>query len=169
MAEDMYDDLFEGVKTRTVELELLEETYQQALQLAESNGWPPREALLTIFAHGLAHLRADALEASENNVDEDALQRRLMRLDGMYAVMKFRAFTLTEENQRMRMALAAYETEYGGMKRLVDRLRAELEEAKRIRSSETTETERPQEAPALSSTNPSTGVLRALRGRLSRR
>lgn len=32
MAKGMYKELFEGVKVRTVEMKLLEETYQQALR-----------------------------------------------------------------------------------------------------------------------------------------
>lgn len=75
MAKSMYEGLFEGIKTRTVEMKLLAETYEQAVELAEVNGWPPEEALLTIFAHGLAQLRADAAAAGDNG-DEDLLRRR---------------------------------------------------------------------------------------------
>lgn len=45
MSNDMYAELFEGTGIRTVELKLLEETYQRAMELARANGWPEEEAL----------------------------------------------------------------------------------------------------------------------------
>lgn len=45
MSNDMYAELFEGTGIRTVELKLLEEAYQRAMELARANGWPEEEAL----------------------------------------------------------------------------------------------------------------------------
>ena len=168
MARNMYEGMFDGVKTRTVEIKLLEETYQQALELAESNGWPPEEALLTIFAHGLAQLRA---AAATDGPDGDSLRAELMRLEGMYSVMKFRAFTLTEENQRMRMALTAYRQEHPALVRLVEQLRGELEDAKRSQT-QALGTPRADErlaAPGAASPKPATRVVQALLRWRSRR
>lgn len=163
MDEKRVAGLFEGTSIRTVEMKLLEETYQQAMELAEANGWPAEEALLTIFAHGLAKLRGD--QGIPHPVDEEALLRQFMRLDGMYSVMKYRAFRLTGDNQRMGMALAAYKQEYFGMRRLVDRLRRELEEAKRAVPSSPLHAVEPQaglQPPMPATARDGTGVLRRL-------
>ncbi len=129
MSNDMYTDLFAGTSVRAVELKLLEETYQRVMELAQANGWPEEEALLTVFAHGLAALQGERQQI-EGNDDVESLRRQLSSLDGMYSVMKFRTFTLTQENQRMAMALSAYQQEHPALMRLVERLRSELEDAK---------------------------------------
>lgn len=168
MSNDMYADLFEGTGRRTVELKLLEETYQRAMELAQANGWPEEEALLTVFAHGLATLQGEWQKA-EGSDDVESLHRRLMSLDGMYSVMKFRTFTLTQENQRMAMALAAYQQEQPALMRVVERLRSELEDAKQAsRPAEPGPAQpQPRNSPQKSETRGPLGWLHALLSALS--
>ena len=159
----MYAELFEGTSVHTVELKLLEETYQRAIELAKANGWPEEEALLTVFAHGLATLQGEWQQA-EGSDDVESLRRRLSSLDGMYSVMKFRTFTLTQENQRMAMALSAYQQEHPALMRLVERLRSELEDAKHAsRPAEANQAQSlPQALPSNSATHGPFGWLHSL-------
>lgn len=166
MSKEMYTDLFDGTRVRTVNLELLEESYQRAMKLALANGWPEDEALLTVFAHGLATLTFEGREA-EGHDDVESLRRRLMSLDGMYSVMKFRTFTLTQENQRMAMALSAYQQEHPALMRLVERLRAELEDAKRASRTEETDAAPPQSRNIPPESETQTRPLARLRALLS--
>jgi hypothetical protein len=113
-----YAHLFDGVRTRELRLRMLEETYQQARAAIAAQGWEAEwgeDAYLIIFAHGLAYVRGELARELPDATD-DALRAECERLRGewmaaeaQYAVMKFRAYTLTEENQRLRWSLTACE------------------------------------------------------------
>ena len=117
-ARALYAHLFDGVRTRELRLRMLEETYQQARAVIAAQGWEAawgEDAYLIIFAHGLAYVRGE-LAREPPGAPDDALRAECERLRGewmaaeaQYAVMKFRAYTLTEENQRLRWSLTACE------------------------------------------------------------
>ncbi len=115
--EEQYAHLFDGVRAREVTLRLLEETYEQARATIAAQGWDADwgdDAYLVIFAHGLARVR-DALRQARAGVaakptDElGRLRGEWMASEAQYAVMKFRAYTLTEENKRLKWSLTACE------------------------------------------------------------
>lgn len=100
MSEELYPQLFEGTKRVAITIEILEETYQEAERLIQENGWG-EEGLRIIFAHGLGYLKGQGIAKglAAGDTDTRTLLKRFMDVDSMYAVMKFRAFTLAQDNQ----------------------------------------------------------------------
>jgi hypothetical protein len=103
--------LQEGVSVRTVRLEVLEETYQSAVSLAETNGWPEPDALRIVFANGLAFLAAEASLAKieRSDLPDEALEdlnrtvRQLLEESSRYASLKFKAYRMSQDNQVLSM------------------------------------------------------------------
>ncbi|HLI28640.1 MAG TPA: hypothetical protein VKZ60_16345 [Chloroflexota bacterium] len=131
--DEPYAHLFDGVAAREVRLRLLEETYQQARALIDAQGWAEawgEDAFLIIFAHGLAHLRAELArehDQGQGPADEMArLRAAWMAAEAQYAVMKFRAYTLTEENRRLRWSLTAAERQRALAEQRLTQLRGEV-------------------------------------------
>ena len=111
--------LQEGVSVRTVQLEILQETYQSAMSLAESNGWPEPDALRIIFANGLAFLTGEASLSKVQRTDlpQEALEdmnrvvRQLLEESSRYASLKFKAYRMSQDNQVLSMREAALRSE----------------------------------------------------------
>jgi regulator of replication initiation timing len=107
--------LQEGVSVKTVQLEILEEGYQSAMSLAESNGWPEPDALRIIFANGLAFLTGEASLSKVQRTDlpQEALEdmnrvvRQLLEESSRYASLKFKAYRMSQDNQVLSMREAA--------------------------------------------------------------
>jgi hypothetical protein len=103
--------LQEGVSVRTAQLEILEETYQSAMSLAESNGWSEAEALRIVFANGLAFLAAEASlsKIQRSDMPQEALEdlnrvvRQLLEESSRYASLKFKAYRMSQDNQVLSM------------------------------------------------------------------
>lgn len=99
-------------------LRLMTETYEVARKVIAEQGWSEEEGFRTIFAHGLALLRAERDLANLNRGDAnlrhevERLIRMVMDLDGRYAVMKFRVFELQQENDTLRMNVTGLRGEY---------------------------------------------------------
>jgi len=130
----LYAHLFDGVATREVRLRLLEETYEQARALIEAQSWAEtwgEDAFLIIFAHGLAYLRAELAREhgpGADDMDETArLRGEWMAAEAQYAVMKFRAYTLTEENRRLRWSLTAAERQLALAEQRLAQFRSEVQ------------------------------------------
>ena len=122
MTDDWEDErkrLQEGVSVREVQLEILEETYQSAMSLAESNGWSEAHALRTIFASGLAFLDGEASLAKieRSDLPQEALEdlnrvvRQLLEESSRYASLKFKAYRMSQDNQALSMREAALQGE----------------------------------------------------------
>lgn len=113
--EDERKRLQEGVSVREAQLEILEETYQSAMSLAESNGWSEAEALRIVFANGLAFLAGEASLAKieRSDLPQEALEdvnravRQLMEESSRYASLKFKAYRMSQDNQVLSMREAA--------------------------------------------------------------
>ena len=111
--------LQEGVSVKTVQLEILEEGYQSAMSLAESNGWPEPDALRIIFANGLAFLTGEASLSKVQRTDlpQEALEdmnrvvRQLLEESSRYASLKFKAYRMSQDNQVLSMREAALRSE----------------------------------------------------------
>ena len=114
---EMYAELFKGVSATTVQVPLLEETQRKARALIEQEKWDEQEGLQIIFANGLYYLRGDQ-SLGGLSCDHDALAREverltrdLMDMHSMYAVMKFRAYTLSEAKQALEFNVTGLEVE----------------------------------------------------------
>jgi hypothetical protein len=117
--EDERNRLQEGVSVAAVQLEILQETYQSAMSLAETNGWSEAEALRIVFANGLAFLAGEAsvskIQRSDlaQEVVEDAnrMVRQLLEESSRYASLKFKAYRMSQDNQVLTMREAGLEGE----------------------------------------------------------
>jgi len=95
---DSVEEILERTRTREITVSILEETYQQGEELIQENGWGD-EGWRIILAHGIGSLRSrDRFMAME---DRARLIHQLAELESMYAVMKFRAYMLTKDNQTL--------------------------------------------------------------------
>jgi hypothetical protein len=109
--EQERERLQEGVSARAVQLELLEETYQAALSLAEDNGWSETDALRAIFVNGLAFLAGEASlsRIQRSDLPQDALEdlnrvvRQLLEESSRYASLKFKAYRMSQDNETLSM------------------------------------------------------------------
>jgi len=96
------DYLNEASKT-TVEVSVLAEQIAKARGLAQENGWDEEEGYRIIFLNGLHFLLGDrSLQAFDGDHDSlgrevERVTRELMEYQSMYAAMKYKAFTLSEE------------------------------------------------------------------------
>ncbi len=98
---------------------MLEETYQDVLTLTRENGWPENEALLIVLANGLAYLRGrqQIAELARNGVNEQVVEelnktvRQLMQESSRYAVLKFKAFRMSQDNEALEMHESALNAE----------------------------------------------------------
>jgi len=114
---EMYAKLFKGVSATSVQVPLLEETLSKAKALIEQEKWDEQEGLQIIFANGLYYLRGERT-VGRLSCDHDALAREVERLTeelmdvhSMYAVMKFRAYTLSEAKQALEFNVTGLEVE----------------------------------------------------------
>jgi len=136
MPKETETTLFDGVTTREVTVSLLEETYQQLLELFRAQKWDEAEGWRTVMAHGLAALRAQALLADVPADDSDLasqltrVSQELAKYQAMYAVMKFKAFQLRQVAQTLEMNVAGLRNAEGAFRGTVARLREENEALK---------------------------------------
>jgi len=95
-------NMFDGVAARTVEVELLEETFSAIVELCQEENWKLDEGLRIVMANGLAYLRGERNLAHLAAGDMDLASELEKRIDEladyqrMYAVMKFKAFSLLQ-------------------------------------------------------------------------
>jgi hypothetical protein len=114
---EMYAELFKGVSATTVEVPVLEETLRNATALIEQEKWNETEGLQIIFANGLYYLRGEKqlqgiLGGTDGLTAEvERLSRDLMDMHSMYAVMKYRAYTLSEAKQALEFNVTGLEVE----------------------------------------------------------
>jgi len=96
-------DPLAGVSRATIEVSVLEEDLDRAKRLIDENKWSEDEGLLNVFVTGLYYLLGERrLQAAGSEHDSraqetESLLKDLMLYQSMYAVMKYRAFTLSEE------------------------------------------------------------------------
>ncbi|MCL6648627.1 MAG: hypothetical protein K6U89_09865 [Chloroflexi bacterium] len=109
-----------GKPTRRLELELLEEDYRQMLAVFAERGLEERAGLLTALALGVAELRRQGEQPSE-----DDLVKQLNRLESAYVAMKHKAFLLARDNERMELARSGWEVELAALRKLLAELKGE--------------------------------------------
>jgi|FLYL01.1.fsa_nt_gi hypothetical protein len=132
-SREMYSSLFEGMAAETVKVGLSNEVLEQVRRLAEENGWAEEEALRIILANGLFYLLGEQrlaelnLRDSELGVEVTRLTAELMDAQSKYAVMKFRAFTLQQDNQALEFQNTALRVENGMAMSRLDKFREDEE------------------------------------------
>ena len=143
IGHDFLSQVVRGAKSRKVEIEMLEETYQDALKLAVEAGWDEKEALLGVFTYGVAYLRNQLTQsrvmdgdASHTATTEDLI-KRCMELEAMYSVLKFRAYGLAKDRQILELNIAGLRPDNEGMRQRLLQYREQVDslqsEIKRLR------------------------------------
>ena len=169
--------LQEGVSVKTVQLEILEEGYQSAMSLAESNGWPEPDALRIIFANGLAFLTGEASLSKVQRTDlpQEALEdmnrvvRQLLEESSRYASLKFKAYRMSQDNQVLSMREAGLRGELDLAKHRLMLFRQDEEALKqRLSMLEKENAELRQKLPLLQAAAPPQDVPARPRARLAR-
>jgi len=134
--------LQDGLAERAVSFEMLEETYQRAMELARENGWSEAEAPLIIFANGLAYLtaqeevgRLDRSDLPDKVLEElNKTVRQLMQESSRYASMKFKAYRMSQDNEALEMRESALRAENAMLHSRIETFREDEERLKaRIR------------------------------------
>lgn len=102
---------FDSASSVTVQIDVMNETYDELRRVIMDNEWEPEEGMRTVLLTGLGFLEARERlgtlnrAASTGNVDTheqvDALVNDLARYHQQYSVMKFKAFKLYKLNQVM--------------------------------------------------------------------
>jgi uncharacterized membrane-anchored protein len=127
---------FADAKRTRVEIELLEETRQEVLDLIQKGDLEEEEGWRAVIGAGLGFLKAErALQVSEGtgNLRDEELKRllnRLSELESIYAVLKFRTFGFMKDNQTLELKMSGLRASLAGLEKTVDRLRAENEALK---------------------------------------
>lgn len=128
---------FKGAETVTLEIKVLKETYNDILAAIERNGWDLEEGLLTLLTLGLGYTQGERL-LHAGDEERSQLIERLLNLESVAAVMKFRTFSFMRDNQVLEMRMSALQNTILGLEGIIQRLRSEKEaleqEVERLRT-----------------------------------
>jgi len=118
--------------TATLPLEVLSETLAEVRNMAEIEGWTEQEALRIIFSYGLGFLKGEEaaydMERAGLKTDKekiDYLLRELVRVEGRYAAMKFKAFGLERDNQTLELKLKGTVAQRDALEKMIKQLQQE--------------------------------------------
>ena len=120
---EMQRHFFEDACTVKVEIEVFEDQHQDALRAFRANHWRVEEGYRIALSTGLGKLSADQME--EEDDAEVHMPERLMRLESLYAVMKFNAFHLMRDNQTLEMQTCALRNTISALEGALERAHAE--------------------------------------------
>jgi len=105
-----------------VEVEMLDDERDRALELVRRNAWSVPEGLHSIFSRGLVafqHVAKSQEHEGKRLIDmktpeerEQFLLARLNDLESTYAVMKFTAYTVLRDNESLKMNVTGLSAEY---------------------------------------------------------
>jgi len=115
---------FDGAETVDIEIRVLKETYEQILATIERNGWEVQEGLQVLLTVGLGYAQGQRLLQGDDE-ERNRLVSRLMELESVSAVMKFRTFSFMRDNEVLEMSTGALRNTILGLEGLVQRLREE--------------------------------------------
>ncbi|MFN8535056.1 MAG: hypothetical protein U0556_16075 [Dehalococcoidia bacterium] len=111
-----------GQPTRKIEVDILEDDYQDMLRLFEDRGVEESEGFRLALLAGVAELRRQSTMSDE---DEESLVKQLNRMDSAYVGMKHKAYLLALDNERMELARNGWEVELQALRRMVAQLRGD--------------------------------------------
>lgn len=133
MIESFEKDFFKGAQLEHIEFDLLNDQWEALKAEFSENEWPVEEGLRYILAAGLRVIQNENT-LDDNKIDKldplieiKKLQSERMRLDGRYAVMKYRTYQFMQAVQVLQWKLNAAKTEMEGLKQLIQKLRHQLE------------------------------------------
>jgi len=136
IGDDFLTQVLRGAKDRKVEIEMLDETYQEALCLAAEAGWEEGEAPLGIFASGIAYLRTQLRQArlmdgrTTRTAAMQELAERCMQIESMYAVLKLRAYVMAKDRQILELHVAGLRPDNEGLRQRISQFRDEVADLK---------------------------------------
>jgi len=122
------EKFFSGARVVKLEIDVLEEMRQRALDVFESMDLTPDEGFRVVLARGVAQLYLDSLAGSEPQEplsQSEAMVRRLMDVEAGCAVMKFRTFHLMKDNQALEWRKSALRATVSGLEAQLASLRNE--------------------------------------------
>ncbi len=128
---DFEHTFFEGAGQITVEVTMMQDTWEDIQALLERNGWAQNEGLLMLLGTGLAYLRAEQAltitggAAGLREAEIRKLLDRLLEIEARFAAMKNFTFWMMRDHQAMELKYVAIERLGVGHQRLAERLRAE--------------------------------------------
>ena len=123
---ELEQKFFQGARTVVVEVEILEETYQDALRVFSANSWSPEEGFRIALTTGLGKMKTEQLmDSVESSNGPSSITNRLMQLESLYAVMKHRVFHLMRDNQALEFQNSASRNVLSGHQVVIERLREE--------------------------------------------
>lgn len=125
----------EAASTVTVRVEILQESYEQILEVARASGYDEDEAARLVLLSGLGYekgrLNLDALNEAValgtglSATRVDAIVNELAGYHSMYSVLKFKAFKLYKQNQRLEFNNAGLRAQEKMWNEWADRMRHE--------------------------------------------
>jgi len=128
-------DFFPDTKVEHLELNILNDMWQDLQAEIATNSWTVDEGLRFILAAGLAVLRAERQREQVKNkplvdleAELDRLQRQRMQIDGRYAVMKFRTYQFMQDAKTLAIKLNICQTQLENLRNANELLRKQLEE-----------------------------------------
>ncbi len=127
MIETFEKDFFEGAQVEHIEFDLLNDQWEALKAEFAENEWPVEEGLRYILAAGLRAIQNEStLDDNRGNkldplIEIDKLQSERIRLDGRYAVMRYRVYQFMQATQVLQWKLNAATTEMEGLKKLIHR------------------------------------------------
>lgn len=125
-ATDLEKTLFGGEKFVTVEIQVLQKTYDKMLAAIERQGWQPEGGLRIMLTLGLGYLEGQRLLES-GDAAKDRLLNTVLNLESIAAVMKYHAYDYMRDNKTMEMRMRAMQNMVKEFEKAVGRLRAENE------------------------------------------
>jgi hypothetical protein len=127
--------LLDAATAVTVSIEILAETYQEILAVARASGYDEDEAVRTVLLSGLGYesgrLHLDTLNRTAQLGTElsaervDAIVSELAGYHSMYSVLKYKAFKLYKQNQRLTFNNAGLRAQEKMWNEWADRVRRE--------------------------------------------
>ena len=128
-------DFFPDTKVEHLELDILNDMWQDLQAEIAENSWTVDEGLRFILAAGLAVLRAERQREQVKNkplvdleAELDRLQRQRMQIDGRYAVMKFRTYQFMQDAKTLAIKFNICQTQLENLRNANELLRNQLEE-----------------------------------------
>ena len=128
-------DFFPDPKVEHLELDILNDMWQDLQAEIATNSWTVDEGLRFILAAGLAELHAERQREQVKNkpladveAEHDRLQRQRMQIDGRYSVMKFRTYQFLQDAKTLAIKLNICQTQLENLRQANKLLRNRLEE-----------------------------------------
>jgi hypothetical protein len=128
-------DFFPDTKIEHLELNILDDMWQELRAEIEANSWPVDEGLRFILAAGLYAIKTErrneqtkSLSESDLKAELDRIQRERMQIEGRYAVMKFRTYQFLQDAKTLATKLNVWQTEVENLRKANELLRKQIGE-----------------------------------------